>query len=575
MKISYQLTIEEPNTHQAHIKIKFAADTSKDKYTVSLPVWSPGSYLVREYSRHVSQFRAINEKGQIIYSEQTSKNQWVLDLGHSEFATNAKEIEIQYRVYCFEIGVRNSYIDDSHAFIHSPSVFMFVESHTQHPIELRVKFPALWSKIHTGLKDISDGGQDFIYASDNYDDFIDSPLEIGCHESDGFMFDNKPHHLAFYGKSVKSLTELKPDIEKIVQVVASHFSSVPYDQYIFITHFAPNFYGGLEHKNSTALHFDGRKLNNRKDYLNWLSLVAHEYFHTWNVKRIRPYELGPFDYSNENYTSMLWLAEGLTSFMDELFVYRAQLCTATEYLEMLAANFKNYYSIAGRRFDSLEMSSFNAWVKLYRPDENSANSTISYYLKGGLVFLALNILLRENNSNIETLINKLWDGYLDNPEVGIKTDEFLKIVTQISNQSVADEFQTMITTTQDIDFESLLLKAGVQMEWETSSRPYLGIKYKYDGERVMIAQVSLDSPAYKAGLYANDEILAINSQRLLKADIDLLDNMLKIDQTVRVKVARLGQVVDLDLTPSQASKSLKLLSIKDENKFKQYFDQVQ
>ena len=392
MKIRYIIQIKDPMNHILSVKIKGQKDLADSKLTFFLPSWSPGSYLMREYARNIRTFTAQTDNGEYLSAYKCDKGAYEVDWSKSELNKESDSFEINYDIYCHELTVRTSHIDESHAFLHGPSVFMGIADKELVDPVLEVKFPGLWSKLHTTLKDISDKRGEFVYTAKTYDDLIDCPIEIGCHESDGFMAFDKEHHLVYYGDQYPHGNDLKADIKKIVETVGSYFKRIPYDKYMFITHFVKGLYGGLEHKSSTALHFDGRKLNSREDYMNWLCLVSHEYFHTWNVKRIRPIELGPFDYRNEAYTRMHWLTEGLTSFMDELLVYRSGLISLEEYLGMQTKNLNRYFSTIGKKFHSLEDASFDAWIKLYRPDENTANSSISYYLKGGLVFSTLHFV---------------------------------------------------------------------------------------------------------------------------------------------------------------------------------------
>jgi predicted metalloprotease with PDZ domain len=429
---------------------------------------------------------------------------------------------------------------------------------------IEFRFPPLWSKLSTTLKDISSTRNQFIYSAKNYDELIDTPVEIGCHETDGFLYKGIPHHLANYGEIYPHKQNLKEDIKKVVEAVAKHFNEeLPYDQYLFLTHFVPKLYGGLEHLNSTALQFDGRKLGNRKDYLTYLSLLGHEYFHLWNVKRIRPEELGPFDYLNENYTSLLWLAEGLTSFMDDLFVYRAGISTLEEYLDMVKGNFDVYFSTPGKNYHSLEQSSYNAWVKLYRPDENSKNSSVSYYLKGGLVFAVLHGLLVEKGKSINDLLMALWDDFKLRPEKGISRDGIYALIKKIGGDEVLNQFSNMVETTQDIDFESAFKKMGCEFKWQESSRPWLGLEWEFIGDRAVIKNITLDGPAHRAGLNAGDEIAFLNGLRFLREDAEKLDSMVMIDQPYELLISRLGKMEQVEVTPLKAPRVLKEISIFD------------
>ena len=568
MKIRYLVEITDPKTHIVKVTLNATKNPDSDKIEVFLPSWSPGSYLMREYSRNVRYFKAMNKGGEILFYKQTAKGIWEIDWSRSEVKTPSDEFSITYEIFCHELTVRTSHVDESHAFLHGPSFLMGVLSEPMDNPEIEFKFPALWSKLHTGLKDISEQRDRFIYTAANYDDLIDSPIEIGCHESDGFIVKGKEHHVIFYGEQYPHPYNLKADIKKIVETVASHFEDVPYDNYLFMTHFVKNKYGGLEHKNSTALHFDGRKLKNRSDYMNWLGLVAHEYFHTWNVKRIRPIELGPFDYVNENYTRMHWLTEGLTSFMDELLVLRSGLITLKEYLGMQTKNLNRYFSIPGKKFHSLEDSSFNAWIKLYRPDENTFNSSISYYLKGGLVFSTLHFDLLKKGKSINDLLSALWSRYKENPELGVTKEEVLTMIESIGDKEIAERFDLRLATTEDIDFESYYDNHGMEFIWEQSDAPYLGVDFSFKQNRVYIDKVTLDGPGYKAGLNAGDEIIAINRQRFLKPDANDLKTILTAGTNYTFTVSRLELLYEVVVNVGKKPRVLKQIVVTDEDKAK-------
>jgi predicted metalloprotease with PDZ domain len=563
MNIKYLVEVLEPKTHI--VKVKMDIPKVEDKIEIFLPSWSPGSYLMREYAKNVRKFKALSTNGEFIYFNQKAKGIWEIDFTKSELKQDCSSFTVEYEVYCHELTVRTSHVDETNAFLHGPSYLMGVKDQEIKPT-IEFKFSPLWSKLHTALTEVSEKRDEFIFTAPDYDVLIDAPVEIGCHDSDGFMVDGKEHHLVWYGEQFPHNNDLKADIKTIVETVSKHFSSIPYDKYMFITHFKRKLYGGLEHLNSTALHFDGRKLKNRKDYINWLALVAHEYFHTWNVKRIRPIELGPFDYLNENYTRMHWLTEGLTSFMDELFVLRSGLCSLEEYLEMQTKNLNFYYSTPGKKFHSLEDSSFNAWIKLYRPDENSRNSSISYYLKGGLVFSTLHFEFKKAGKNINDLLTALWDRYLANPKVGVTTGEVLNMIEEIGNSKIRELFETRISTTEDIDFETYYKNIGLEFEWEEADSIDLGCLFGYEGDRVIIDSVVLDSAAYDCGLNAKDEILAINNMRVLKEDMSQLNDMLLMNTNYKFTVCRLGTIMDIQVALKKSDRKLKSINIIDEKK---------
>jgi predicted metalloprotease with PDZ domain len=574
MKLHYKLTIENPSTHQVLVEIRGKRPAGKNQICFFLPRWSPGSYLIREYSRHLSHLQGNDEIGRSLYFSQVGISTFVLDYHLTSLLRDkntSDEFVIKYSVFCHELTVRTSHVNNSHAFLHLPTILMGIQGETIENPEIEIRFPASWSKLTTGLKDISKKREMFLYSAKNYDELIDSPIEIGCHETDGFSSFGIDHDLAFYGKELPHKESIKKDIQKIVEHIGNFFGGVPYDKYTFITHLVPGLYGGLEHLNSTALQFCPTQLTQRKGYLNYLCLVSHEYFHLWNVKRIRPKELGPFDYLNEATTNLLWLAEGLTSLMDELFVYRAGLMSLEEYLELQKDNINRYLLTPGKKFHSLNNSSFNAWIKLYRPDENLNNSSVSYYLKGGIVFWALHLMLVQEGKSIDNFLRALWARYQKNPQSGMTEDEVYELFKSIGGEKILSSFKEMTTTTKDIDLETLVKTAGMKFEWENSEAPYLGLELEYSGDRVIVKAVTLDGPAYKGGINAGDEILAINGMRVLKDRFADYPKYLRVNESYEFLVSRLSMMNTLQVNVGIAPVKLKALTVVDRVKCEKVF----
>lgn len=562
MKLSYKIEILEPSTHQALVTIHGKKESYEKKLDFFLPRWSPGSYLIREYSRHLSQLKAETKNGRRLFLEQTDISTFEMSWEksqtlHGKEVISEDEFSLSYWVYCHELTVRTSHIDSTHAFLHLPTLLMGVLGKELSEPTLEIKFPFSWSKVTTGLKDISTKREVFLYSAHNYDELIDSPIEIGCHETDGFMIGNVPHEVAYYGNLLPHKEKITEDTRKIVEHISTFMGGFPYEKYTFMTHFVPGIYGGLEHTNSTALHYCPTQITQRKGYINYLALVSHEYFHTWNVKRIRPKELGPFNYLREATTKLLWLAEGLTSLMDELFIYRAGLITLEEYLEMQKDNLNRYLNVPGRKFHSLDESSFNAWIKLYRADENTNNSSISYYLKGGIVFFLLNILLVEKKKSINDLLKLLWSDYKAHPERGVTSEMVYKMVEEVAGESVREEFERLTTTTEEPDFESYFKRMGVACDWEKSDSPWLGVDTEMLGDRVVVKSVYLDGPAYKGGLNAGDEILAINSMRVLKDRFNDYAKYLRLNETYAFTITRLGVLQTVSINVGISPQKLK------------------
>ncbi len=571
MSLHYLVQIKDPKNHYVQVTMEFER-ADKGTLSIFLPSWSPGSYLMREYSRHIRNIKAVQENGEDLFCSQIDKGTWEINFKKSDTKKNGRKISVHYEVYCHELTVRTSHIDESHAFLHGPSYLMGLVDSKMKDITIEFRFPALWSKLATGLKDISQKREIFLYSAKDYDELLDTPVEIGCHESDGFLVDGKPHHLNFYGPLWPHGQNLKEDIKTIVETVSNVFGDTPYEQYVFITHFAPNLYGGLEHHNSTALQFDGTTLANRDSYLNWLELVSHEYFHTWNVKRIRPIELGPFDYRNENYTQMHWLTEGLTSFMDRLLVLRSGLMTLDEYLKKMRDDLNKLLDNPGRKFHSLEQSSFNAWIKLYRADENSRNSSVSYYLKGGIVFFCLHCLFVNKGKKIDDLLSLLWSRYKADPENGMTDSEVYKMIESIAGKDVLSEFQTMVTTTEEIDFEKYLKLLSIEGKWKNDKTPYLGIVTQSEGDNIIVTSVALDGPAYAAGINACDELLAINNVRVTSKMFTEFSKNLQINKNYNLLISRNGNLVELNLLVGQTPKTLESLSTINKTETEKYLN---
>ncbi len=564
MELRYKLVIDAPSTHQVHVIITGKKEKNENLLDFFLPRWSPGSYLIREYSRHLSRIMAVTKTGERLFLDQTDTSTFRIDWSRSELKNiDSDEFTISYDVYCHELTVRTSHVDDSHAFLHLPTLLMGLKNRNIQNPTIELIFPPQWSRLTTGLKDVSSQRDIFLYSAKNYDDLIDSPIEIGCHETDGFRVFDVDHDIAIYGRLLPHKENIKADTKKIVEHIAGFFGGVPYEKYSFITHFSQGLYGGLEHSNSTALQFCPTQLNQRKGYTNYLALVAHEYFHTWNVKRIRPQELGPFDYLKEANTKLLWLAEGLTSLMDELFIYRMGLISLEEYLDMQKDNLNRYYSIPGRKFHSLDDSSFNAWIKLYRPDENSNNSSMSYYLKGGIVFFALNFLFAEKNKSINDLLLLLWSDFQKNPQRGLNSQQIYQMVESVGGITIREKFEIMTSTTEEIDLESICQNSGLKFIWDKAESPWLGFEPDFNGDRVMVRSVVLDGPAFKSGLNAGDEIIAINGLRMLKDRFSDHQKFLKINETYSLTISRLSVLQVIDLNVGTQPTKIKTITVTD------------
>jgi predicted metalloprotease with PDZ domain len=569
----YWVKILRPSTHYVQVSCKIQTSEMPNQLEIFLPAWSPGSYLMREYAKNLRRLKVCNQSGEELEVQPQSKSSWLV-LTRGSKQEKCDYITVEYEVYCHELSVRTSYVDDHHAFLHGPTYligFMAKGSEQTSPV-VEFDIPKQWSKISTVLKPVPNLPREILrYQAAHYDELWDCPVELGCHETDGFRLNNTNYFLAIFGSEFPHKNTFKADIIKITETINSYWGEIPFDEYLYLIHFLPNNYGGLEHANSTVLMFDGRKLAIRKEYLSFLSLVAHEYFHAWNVKRIRPKELGPFDYQNENYTSMLWLAEGLTKFMDDYLVLYSGLMNIEEYCDFLKSDMNTYFKTAGRKYDSLENSSWGAWIKLYRPHENSINSSISYYLKGGLVFLCLQMELKNKGLSLKTFNHQLWMRYKNNPNSGITKEEFYSLLETFAGEDILDFFDDYISTTKEINFLKHFSQAGIEIVWEKEKLD-LGLDIEYQGDRIIIKTVLEDGGAFQSGLNAQDEILAVNNTRLLKSDWDWFMGQLQENIYYDFTVSRLGMIVQCEVLAKKSFPKVSALKVTDVQKFKNVFE---
>jgi predicted metalloprotease with PDZ domain len=565
--LHYLVTIENPANHYVQVRLSIKEDCSAlNSLEFFLPSWSPGSYLMREYAKYMQELKVSTPTGEPISIKQTKKSTW--QISSAALAGLKNGFDLEYKVYCREVSLRTCFMHASQAFLHGPAYLVGIKNFLANVHTIEFRRPLEWSTISTGLNCISQ--EALIYEAQNYDTLVDCPVQMGCFKQDYFQAAGKNHFIAWVGSYWKMPEKITSHMHTIVETIASSMGGVPYEHYTFIVHSMLNSYGGLEHANSTALIFDTRKWGSRKDYIQWLGLVSHEYFHTWNVKRLRPVELGPFNYEEENYTSMLWLAEGLTSFMDNYYLLKSTLISPQEYLDLVLADFNNYYKHSGRKFETLEESSWNAWIKYYRPHENSSNTTISYYIKGGLAFFMLHLWLKQMSKSVEGLTQALWQFAKKRPELGITKEEFFQLLTSYSSAEVAEKFDVLISTTEDLRPMNELKSMGVDVVWETKTPLQLGAEVEYSSERVFIKQVMQGGAAYASGLNVGDEIIAVNGMRITKGEWSWFLEELKEEESYDVLLCRMGQMLRLSLQAKRALPLMKQWSIVHEQQFARF-----
>jgi predicted metalloprotease with PDZ domain len=528
-EISFTVAMPRPHTHllEVQVAVKRTADGPQEESLV-MPVWTPGSYLVREFARHVQDFAATAASGQPLKWEKTNKNTW-------RIVTNgARDWQATYRVYANELSVRTSELNSSHAFWNSANILMYLDGFLKSPSTVRVLAPDVW-KVATGLPAVP--GQKNTFRAEDFDVLYDSPFEVSNFKTLVFNVKGIPHRIVIDGEGNYNPERMRSDVQKIVETqVEMMGGEIPYRDYTFILHLRANAGGGLEHANSTALGYPrfGFRIQTgdratsasptatgtERDYRGFLSLVSHEFFHLWNVKRIRPDALGPFDYTQENYTKVLWVAEGITDYYSDLLLRRAGLITESEFLNATARSFQTLQNTPGRMEQSVEESSFDTWIKFYRPDENTINSQISYYDKGAILGLLLDLEIRKRSNNAKSLDDVLRYLYTEffkkNRNYG--PADFQKASEQMAGSSLEDFFSRYVRGTEELDYNVALEAAGLRLDTGAGAdeRVYFGADVAQEEDRLVVRRVHAGSPAYEQGLNAGDQIVALDNMRVTR-----------------------------------------------------------
>ncbi|MBV6485360.1 MAG: hypothetical protein KFKLKKLM_01921 [Flavobacteriales bacterium] len=500
--VDYEVSMPKPHTHYFEVTMHIT-DLKKEFIDIQMPTWAPGSYLIREFSRNVEGLKATaNEKE--IETKKLNKNTWRL------FSKNTTNIKVTYAVYAFELSVRTSFIDATHGYFNGTSLFMFINELKNKRTTLKINPFNDWKKVSTSLKKIS--SDEFKYEAPNFDVLVDSPVEIGNHETFSFNAAGVLHHVAMYGEGNYDVDKLKTDMAKVIEACTAVFGENPNKEYTFIIHNLTTGSGGLEHLESTTLQVN-RWTYQGDDYKAFLSLVAHEYFHLWNVKRIRPDVLGPFDYNNENYTDLLWVMEGFTSYYDELLLYRAGIYSEDEILRKLIGSINNIENQPGNKVMSAADASFNAWIKGYRPDENSYNTSISYYTKGAVIANMLDLIIvnaTKGEKSLDDVMKYLYQEYYKKQNRGFNSKEMQQVVEKIAGINLTDFFKKYVNGTETFDYKTIFSYANFDVNVSERSRLSLGATVKNN----VVKNLVRNSPAYDGGLNVNDEIIAVNGFRV-------------------------------------------------------------
>jgi predicted metalloprotease with PDZ domain len=540
--IRYTLSFPAPQTHYVEVSAEVPTD-GRAEVELMMAVWTPGSYLVREYSRHVEAVTARAPDGRPLAVEKSDKNRWRVTTG------GARTASVRYRVYGREMSMRTNWIDAGFALINGAPTFMTLPDGTARPHEVIINLAQGWRRSLTGLPEMAGG--DHRYRAPDFDTLVDSPFLLGNPTVHEFTVDGKKHYLANEGEGgVFDGATAAKDLELIVREQRRFWGQLPYDKYVFVNVLLgsePG--GGLEHRNSTVLMTGRFTTRTRRPYLAWLELASHELFHVWNIKRLRPVELGPFDYESEVHTKSLWIAEGLTDYYGELLVHRADLSTRDEYLENLSSHIETVEAAPGRLVQSAELASFDAWIRFYRPDENSANVSISYYEKGLVVGFLLDAKIRnltKGARGLDDVMRAAYEKY-SGPR-GFTPAEFQAVAEQVAGTSLEAFWRMAVEGTSELEYGEALKAYGLRFRPAApSNRAYLGAITRNDNGRLVVSQVRRGTPAYDGGLNVDDEILAINDFRVRADQLATRVEQYKPEDKVTLLIARREQLHRLEV----------------------------
>ncbi|WP_242928308.1 M61 family metallopeptidase [Pontibacter vulgaris] len=538
--IKYTLSMPEPHTH--YFEVEMELQGARKKYIdYKLPVWAPGSYLVREFAKNVESFEASDKAGKALSAQKINKNTWRV------YSNKADVVRVKYKVYAFELTVRTSFLDASHGYVNGTSMFMYPDGYQKENGTLVVKPYKGWNKVSTGLKSTGN----FTYTFPDYDILADSPLEIGNHEVLQFTANGIPHEVAMYGEGNYDAKRLTADMKKVTEEAISVMGELPVERYVFIVHNLQRGGGGLEHLNSTTLQTTRSSYGTESGYTGFLSLVAHEYFHLWNVKRLRPFPLGPFNYDQENYTSLLWVSEGITSYYDDLIARRAGMISPQRYLDVVAGSISSVENTPGNKIQTVSESSLDAWIKYYRRNENSNNAEVSYYTKGGVMGQLLNMEIMKSTKGEKSLddaMRYMYNKYYKKLNRGYTEKEFQEAVELMAGKKMDAFFRDYINGTKTPDYNSYFEAAGLKLVNvnEGSKEINWGAATSQTNGRNVITSVARGSSSWDGGLNVNDEIIAIDGYRV-EGNVNSFLAGRAIGEKVEVLVSRDGKLLTLEV----------------------------
>ena len=546
-----QLDLRDANQHLVGVCVSHTP--VHPTLRLSLPAWTPGSYLIRDYVRQLEGLR-VSQQGIPLELRRTSPSSWQVEL------QNLEPLEIHYQVVATELSVRTCHLTADHGFLALAAVAVQIEGERWHPHGLQLQLPEGW-KPFVPLPEMGIGSKEADgWIAADFDQLIDTPIEVGPHGAHSFSVAGVPHRWVTWGETLagRDFITADPhwlsDVERVCQACCALMgvNQPAADQYLFVLHLSENGYGGLEHDSSTVLHYGRKALAKADGRRKLLQLVAHEYLHQWNVRRLRPAELTPYCYGDPVVTPTLWFAEGITSYVDQLLPFAAGVTTAESVLEDLGADLSRYLLSPGRAVQSLLESSQEAWVKLYKADAYSSNSQISYYLKGAVVALVVDLILRRHGASLTQVLHNLWQSH-GRWGKGYHESDLVEALAEF-HAPLSTLLPQWLRSKQDPPLPELLADVGLELTPERETHLDLGAGVELKGGQLWVQRVNRHGPASQAGLMVGDELVALDAERLRHPeDLDALLNLKRSGQLCQLLVARDGLIRSLTITPATPS----------------------
>ncbi len=559
-RMAFTVSMEQPHTHYFHVVFR-CEGMEGDSLDFKMAAWTPGYYWIMDYAKNVLNFHAEDGAGNPLGWKKTAKNTWQVESGNSAAVT------VSYDVYAFRQSVADSFLDDRRAFIAPAGVFMHVGGLIHHPVTITLKPNKNGDKISTGLDPIEEKPNTF-FAPD-FDVLYDCPILIGSQEILTFKVQGIPHVIAVENLGSFDRGKFVSDIKRVVEEAVRLIGEIPYQHYTFIMMDQGG--GGLEHLNSMAVFSNPSGWSAPQSYTRWLSFIAHEYYHLYNVKRIRPIALGPFDYDRENYTTMLWVSEGISVYYQDIILNRAGFLNRDQYFERVRRFIAGYENRPGRLFQSAAESSFDTWMKFFSRDENTANTTISYYDKGAALGLLLDLKIRHESKNkrsLDDVMRTLYVKFHKEKNRGFTDREFREECERTAGCTLPEIFDEYVATVKEIDYPKYFAYAGLEIDVTPRERPdvFFGAATRAQEGNLTISSVEWGSPAQKGGLSAQDEILALDGIRATARTLDRVLDSKKPGDKIRVLIARRGMLQEKEVVlVEKTERSFRIRPMSDPN----------